>query len=154
MANLTSVSITNGAPTAGTGTVSTLDNLIGISGTPSPQVLSVQGALTSDTPVQIAAQTALPVEVVGIAGAMLTHFSAAGSTLIKTGSGWVADISINTTAASGNLTIYDGTSTAGAVMAVIDVSKSFSFGGVGQWPFTNGLFVVITGSPDITIVSR
>jgi len=146
MANITTVTLTNGAPSAGTGTVSTLDNLVGAPGTPCPQVISVQGASASDVPVQVA--------IASIAGATLTHINAASSRLIKTGAGWLSDISINTTAASGSLTIYDGTSASGAVMAVIDVSKSFSFGGMGQWPFVNGLFVVVTGSPDITLISR
>ncbi len=43
MPNLTSVGITAGIPTSGTGTVSTIDNLIGAAGTAAAQVLSVQG---------------------------------------------------------------------------------------------------------------
>ncbi len=43
MPNLTSVGITAGIPTSGTGTVSTIDNFLGVAGTPSTQVLSVQG---------------------------------------------------------------------------------------------------------------
>lgn len=43
MANLTTVGLTNGGGTSGTGTVSTLDNLIGIAGTASTNVLTVQG---------------------------------------------------------------------------------------------------------------
>lgn len=41
--NVSTVTITNGVPTAGTGTVSTLDNLIGTAGTSKSNVLSVQG---------------------------------------------------------------------------------------------------------------
>lgn len=43
MPNLTSVGLTAGAATSGTGTVSTIDNLIGTAGTASAQVLTVQG---------------------------------------------------------------------------------------------------------------
>jgi hypothetical protein len=43
MPNLTSVTLTAGVPTAGTGTVSTIDNLIGTAGTASAQALTVQG---------------------------------------------------------------------------------------------------------------
>ena len=43
MSNITQVTVTNGQGTSGTGTVSTLDNLIGVAGTPSAQVQSVQG---------------------------------------------------------------------------------------------------------------
>jgi hypothetical protein len=50
MPNLTSVTLTAGVPTAGTGTVSTIDNLIGTAGTASAQALTVQG-VASMTPV-------------------------------------------------------------------------------------------------------
>lgn len=43
MTVVTSVGITSGVPTSGTGTVSTLDNLIGTAGTAVANVLSVQG---------------------------------------------------------------------------------------------------------------
>ena len=44
MPNVTTVTITNGVPTAGSGTVSTLDNLVGTAGSGSSNVLTVQGA--------------------------------------------------------------------------------------------------------------
>lgn len=53
MANLTTVGLTAGAGTSGTGTVSTLDNVIGVAGTPSAQVQTVQG---------VASMTALKVD--------------------------------------------------------------------------------------------
>lgn len=43
MANLTSVTLTAGVPTAGTGTVGTIDNVTGTAGSPSVPVLTVQG---------------------------------------------------------------------------------------------------------------
>lgn len=56
--NVSTVTITNGVPTAGTGTVSTLDNLIGTAGTSKSNVLSVQG-IASGTALGISA-AALP----------------------------------------------------------------------------------------------
>lgn len=52
MSNLTTVTLTTGVPTAGSGTVSTLDNLIAAAGTASPQVQTVQG-ITSMTPLKV-----------------------------------------------------------------------------------------------------
>ena len=49
MANLTSVTLTAGVPTAGTGTVGTIDNVTGTAGSPSVPVLTVQG-VGSGTP--------------------------------------------------------------------------------------------------------
>lgn len=49
MANLTSVTLTSGVPTAGTGTVGTIDNVTGTAGSPSTAVLTVQG-VASGTP--------------------------------------------------------------------------------------------------------
>lgn len=43
MANITTVTLTSGLGTAGTGTISTLDNLIGTAGTPNTNPLTVQG---------------------------------------------------------------------------------------------------------------
>lgn len=53
MSNLTSVGITSGLGTSGTGTISTLDNLLGTAGTASAQVQTVQG-VASMTPISIA----------------------------------------------------------------------------------------------------
>src|ERR1700760_718749 len=52
MPNLTTVGLTNGGGTSGTGTVSTLDNVIGTAGTPSAQVQTVQG-IASMTPLRV-----------------------------------------------------------------------------------------------------
>lgn len=59
MPNLTSIGLTGGAGSSGTGTISTLDNVIGTAGTASPQVLSVQGiasgtALVTSSNIQLA----------------------------------------------------------------------------------------------------
>ena len=55
--NVSTVTITNGVPTAGSGTVSTLDNLVGVAGTPSANVQSVQG---------VSGGTAMPVSAASL----------------------------------------------------------------------------------------
>lgn len=53
MSNITQVTLTSGLGTAGTGTMSTLDNLIGTAGSASAQVQTIQG-VASMTPISIA----------------------------------------------------------------------------------------------------
>jgi hypothetical protein len=60
MANLTSIGLTAGAGSSGTGTISTLDNLIGTAGTASAQVLSVQGIASGTAQPVSAASLPLP----------------------------------------------------------------------------------------------
>ena len=84
----------------------------------------------------------------------LTHINAPGSYLIQSSWGFITEISVNTTANSGSLTIYDGLDATGNVLAVIDVTKGNpSSGNATPWPFMTGLFVVLAGTPDITILS-
>lgn len=64
MPNVTTVGITSGVPTSGTGTVSTLDNLVGTAGTGSSNVLTVQGN---------ASGTAVPVSVASIPSHAVTN---------------------------------------------------------------------------------
>ena len=88
-------------------------------------------------------------------GQTLTHLAATGSYLIKAGKGWVTDISLNTMATNGSLTVYDGVDATGKVIAVIDVSKSSpGLAGSEPWGFSVGLFVVLSGTADLTIVSH
>ena len=63
MPNLTSVGVTSGLGTSGTGTISTLDNLIGTAGTANANVLSVQG---------IASATAMKVTDPALEAAIVT----------------------------------------------------------------------------------
>lgn len=68
MVNIVQVQLTAGVPTgpAGASTVSTLDNLIGVAGTASPQVLTVQGILSgTPVPVSIASVPSHPVTNAG-----------------------------------------------------------------------------------------
>ena len=94
----------------------------------------------------------LPVYLAGNPNATLVHLAAAGSTLLKTGAGGIRSFDVNTTSVSSTMTFYDGTSAAGTVMAVVDCSKSATNVGTVGWPFTAGCFVVLTGTPDVTIV--
>jgi hypothetical protein len=84
----------------------------------------------------------------------LTHIAAAGSYLIEDGWGFLMEVSINTTASSGSLTLYDGLDATGNVMAVIDVTKNNpSASNNTPWPFNTGLFVVLSGGADVTILN-
>jgi hypothetical protein len=83
----------------------------------------------------------------------LNHIATAGSYLLKAGKGWITGISVNTYSQSaGTLTVYDGTSASGSVMAVVDVSKQTGTQNAEYWGFQNGLFVVLSTNADITIV--
>lgn len=64
MANLTSVTLTAGVPTAGTGTVGTIDNVTGTAGTPSTAVLTMQG---------VASGTAVPVSIASLPSGAVTN---------------------------------------------------------------------------------
>ena len=62
MANLTSVTLTSGVPTGGTGTVGTIDNVTGTAGSPSVPVLTVQGVASGTAqPVSLATAPTTPV---------------------------------------------------------------------------------------------
>lgn len=81
---------------------------------------------------------------------ILTHLAAAGSTLVKNGSGAISSINSNDNAA-GTLSIYDGLSAAGTLLGVIDTgARGFI---PCPWKFSTGLFVVKSTGDDITISS-
>jgi hypothetical protein len=95
-----------------------------------------------------------PMFLAGAPGTKLTHLSAAGSTLIKSGAGALISINVNTASANATLTVYDNISAAAPIMAVVDCSRGGVEGGFAGWPFTTGLFVVLVGTPDVTLISR
>ncbi len=82
-----------------------------------------------------------------------SHQNALGTTTVKSGSGYLHSLTINTKGATANTaTLYDNTSGSGTVIAVVDLTSNiqtllFDIG------FTTGLTVVIAGgtSGDITI---
>jgi hypothetical protein len=87
----------------------------------------------------------------------LVHLTSAGSTLVKTGPGWITGVSVNTLATGGtaSLTFYDGIDATGFVIAVIDLTKGNpSPQSAAPWPFQNGLFLVMTAAADVTIVAH
>lgn len=78
---------------------------------------------------------------------------------IKVGEGVIYGITFNKPAATGVITLYDGTSTGGTVIGTITVSASpqvFTWGPFnGGFRFQNGLFVsVATAAQDLTISYR
>jgi len=86
--------------------------------------------------------------------ATLTHLTTAGSYLIASQPGFLVEVSVNTTASAGSLTLYDGIDATGAVMASIDISKGNpSSGNSTPWPFKTGLFAVLSAAADITILT-
>lgn len=76
--------------------------------------------------------------------------SASGNTLVKTGAGQLDAVICGT--ATGNITIYDGTSTGGAVVLATSalVAGRTSF----QIAFRTGLFVVLSGAGVATVTYR
>jgi hypothetical protein len=82
-----------------------------------------------------------------------THLNANGTTVVKSGAGWLHTLTINIKGASGNtVTVYDNTAGSGTVIAVIDPTQNLvtlTFDAA----FTVGLTVVIaTGTAaDITL---
>lgn len=87
-------------------------------------------------------------------GASFAHYNAAtAGNQAKTGQGVLRAVLVNTAGAGSTITLYDGTSTAGAVIGAWS-------GAAVIYPtdiniqFTTGLFVVIAGgtAPDATIV--
>lgn len=118
MANITSVGVTSGVPTSGTGTVSTLDNLIAVAGTPTANVQTVQG---------VAGMTAVKVDgsavTQPISGSVTV--SSAPSTAV-TNAGTFAVQATNATASNLNAAVVGlgtaGTST-GGVLSVQGVTS-------------------------------
>lgn len=94
MANITSVGLTAGLGTSGTGTISTLDNLIGTAGTASAQVLTVQG---------IASGTAQPISI--STGANTAVVKAASTAPVATDPSLVVSLSPNSVNANGQATM-------------------------------------------------
>jgi hypothetical protein len=83
------------------------------------------------------------------------HTAVAATPLIKTGAGFLGSIIMNTPVASGTITVYDGIDNTGAVIAIITNPGTLvaegpvgAFYGIG---FMTGLYIVITGTQDITV---
>jgi len=82
----------------------------------------------------------------------LTHIAGAGTTTVKGGSGYLENITVNTTAA-GTITIYDSLTGSGTVIAILKASVAegtYHFKG----NFINGLTIVTGAASDITVSSE
>lgn len=93
------------------------------------------------------------VAVAPVSQAPSSYYHVAGVTaghLCKTGLGSFRRLCVNGAASGTVVTVYDGTSTGGAVMAVVTTSLPLHMEYFAQ--FNAGLFVVVAGaSSDITI---
>lgn len=106
MPNITSVTLTAGVPTAGTGTVGTLDNVTGTAGSPSVPVLTVQGVASgTNIPVLISTGTNIIGSVKTTDGTNTAAVKAASIPPIATDPALVVAISPNSVNANGQATM-------------------------------------------------
>lgn len=122
----------------------------GVAGTPSPDVLTVQG-ISGGEPLSV--DVIQPVITIP-ASSSYVHLSANGTTTVKSGAGVLRRIVINTRGGITNtLTIYDNTTATGTVIGVIDTAAAGGEFGY-ELNFTTGLTVVLAGgvAADITII--
>jgi hypothetical protein len=122
----------------------------GTAGTPSPDVLTVQG-ISGGEPLSV--DVIQPV-ITKPAPSSYLHLNANGTTTAKSGAGVLRRIIINTRGGIVNtLTIYDNTAATGAVIGAVDTVNA---GGAFDYEldFTTGLTVVLAGgtAADITII--
>jgi len=122
----------------------------GTAGTPSPDVLTVQG-ISGGEPLSV--DVIQPV-ITKPASSSYLHLNANGTTTAKSGAGVLRRIIINTRGGIVNtLTIYDNTAATGAVIGAVDTVNA---GGAFNYEldFTTGLTVVLAGgtAADITII--
>lgn len=142
---------------AGAATEATLESIdskiagFGTAGTPSPDVLTVQG-ISGGEPLSV--DVIQPV-ITKLTPSSYSHLNANGTTTVKSGAGVLRRIVINTRGGTVNtLTIYDNTTATGAVIGVVDTVAA---GGAFDYEvdFTTGLTVVLAGglsAADITII--
>jgi hypothetical protein len=91
-----------------------------------------------------------------VAGSFFNFAATTAGTQVKTGDGTFLGLNVNTAGTGGAnvITLYDGTSTAGAVIAIFPTTPVATFD-VNPISFTTGLFVALTGtttSGNITVV--
>jgi len=123
----------------------------GTAGTPSPDVLTVQG-ISGGEPLSV--DVIQPV-ITKPAPSSYLHLNANGTTTVKSGAGVLRRIVINTRGGILNtLTIYDNTTATGAVIGVVDTSGAEAGAFDYELDFTTGLTVVLAGgtAADITII--
>jgi hypothetical protein len=123
---------------------------LGTAGTPSADVISVQG-ISGGEPLSV--DVIQPV-ITKPASSSYLHLNANGTTTVKSGAGVLRRIIINTRGGILNtLTIYNNTTATGAVIAVLDTNAAGGEFGY-ELDFTTGLTVVLAGgtAADITII--
>ncbi len=123
----------------------------GTAGTPSPDVLTVQG-ISGGEPLSV--DVIQPV-ITKPASSSYLHLNANGTTTVKSGAGVLRRIVINTRGGILNtLTIYDNTTATGAVIGVVDTSVAEAGAFDYELDFTTGLTVVLASgtAADITII--
>ena len=145
---------TNALQTAGNASLSSIDGKLdalstleaktaefGTAGTPSADVISVQG-VTGGEPVKV--DVVQPV-VIQPATSEYVYLSANGTTTAKSGAGVLRRIVVGTKGSLLNtLTVYDNTTATGSIIALIDTSEqvgSLNF----EVDFTTGLTLVLAG---------
>lgn len=77
------------------------------------------------------------------------YFSSAATALLQTGAGSVRATSPGVPGVVGNVTLYDGLDATGKVIAVLDANVGRDLDVSCQ--FDTGLYVVVTGNPNVTI---
>jgi len=83
-----------------------------------------------------------------------THISTTTTTTIKSGAGFVHNISVNTKGTAASIvTVYDNTTATGTVIGIID-SLNLSGLFLSDVAFATGLTIVTTGAPDLTVSYR
>lgn len=90
---------------------------------------------------------------VALQKSLFAHFSTAQAGVqIKTGAGTLKGVLVGIAGASSSLTLYDGTSTAGALITTISTNGQANLSDLNI-QFSTGLFAVLAGStiPDVTI---
>lgn len=81
------------------------------------------------------------------------NIATATTTVVKSGSGIVHSITINTTAA-GAITVYDNTAGSGTKIATIAISPVIGSTFIYDVSFKTGLTIVTAGASDITVSYR
>lgn len=82
----------------------------------------------------------------------LFHLNTSGNHLLHTGVCTFAGFTVNTGVASATMTLYDGTSAAGTLLAVFDCAVTDESSRRMLWALTVGCFCVISGTPDLTVI--
>lgn len=153
MANLTTVGLTAGAGSSGTGTVSTLDNVIGAAGTANTNVQTVQG-IASMTPLKVdGSGVTQPVSVASLPSQAVTNagtFAVQNTTATPAGTNVIGHVIADTgstTAVTALPAIPAGTNTIGSVK-VTDGTNTSAVKAASTAPAATDPALVVSISPN------